>query len=330
MSPEQAEARPRALLGPLPATSIASAGPSTPLLSGHPPVTGKDVAEVLANVIRGHFPRPREHARWLDPALEAVCLKAMALKPVDRYATPSALARDVERWIADEPVSAHPEPFVRQARRWARHHKPLVAGASVVLLILPTAIAAIAIIWNQRNLAEFEKLTLQYYSLIEPPPETARTPGWTWDRFSRLGAAAGLNVRQRDHARLRSEVAACLSTVDVREWSPPEPSLFRLEPEPFRGIDIPDPACLAFSPDGRRLAALGQSKTTIPISFQIRVVDRNAGSARTLWCKTGGLVSGITALMRDESGEGARAIAFNPEGISWPWEHDVVGSISGT
>ena len=42
----------------------------------------------------------------IDPALEAVCLKAMALKPEDRYATCRALADDVERWAADEPVSA--------------------------------------------------------------------------------------------------------------------------------------------------------------------------------------------------------------------------------
>ena len=39
-------------------------------------------------------------------ALEAVCLKAMALKPEDRYAAPKALAEDVERWLADEPVTA--------------------------------------------------------------------------------------------------------------------------------------------------------------------------------------------------------------------------------
>ena len=35
----------------------------------------------------------------------------MALKPEDRYASPRALADDVERWMADEPVTAWREPL---------------------------------------------------------------------------------------------------------------------------------------------------------------------------------------------------------------------------
>ena len=47
----------------------------------------------------------------LDKALEAVCLKAMATRPEDRYPTPRDLADDLERWMADEPVTAWREPF---------------------------------------------------------------------------------------------------------------------------------------------------------------------------------------------------------------------------
>jgi hypothetical protein len=35
----------------------------------------------------------------------------MALRPADRYATPRALAEELERWAADEPVSAYHEPW---------------------------------------------------------------------------------------------------------------------------------------------------------------------------------------------------------------------------
>ena len=35
----------------------------------------------------------------------------MALRPEDRYESPRALADDVERWMADEPVSAYSEPW---------------------------------------------------------------------------------------------------------------------------------------------------------------------------------------------------------------------------
>ena len=51
----------------------------------------------------------------MPPALEAVCLKAMALRPEDRYASARALADDVEHWLADEPVSAYREPLAGAA-----------------------------------------------------------------------------------------------------------------------------------------------------------------------------------------------------------------------
>ena len=60
----------------------------------------------------------------------------MALRPEDRYATPLALAEDVERWIADEPVSAYREPWSRRAGRWRRRHRTAVAVATVAAALL--------------------------------------------------------------------------------------------------------------------------------------------------------------------------------------------------
>ena len=80
------------------------------LLTGRPPFEG-DVGDVLRAVQRGEFPPPRKLDPSIDRALEAVCLKAMAMKPEDRYASCHALAEDIERWMADEPVTAWREPF---------------------------------------------------------------------------------------------------------------------------------------------------------------------------------------------------------------------------
>src|SRR5262249_54786197 len=67
-------------------------------------------------------------------ALEAVCLKAMALKPGDRYATTRGLADDVERWLADEPVTAYREPWRDRLGRWSRRHRQLTTGVAGLLL----------------------------------------------------------------------------------------------------------------------------------------------------------------------------------------------------
>ncbi len=57
----------------------------------------------------------------------------MALKPEDRYPSAQALAEDVERWTADEPVSAFPEPFRERVRRWARRNRTAVTAAAAAV-----------------------------------------------------------------------------------------------------------------------------------------------------------------------------------------------------
>jgi tetratricopeptide (TPR) repeat protein len=107
------------------------------LLTGKPPQEGEDVGEVLRRVQRGEFAPPRQVDAEIDRALDAICLKAMAPQPTDRYATARALADDIERWTADESVSAWREPFSRRARRWGRRHRTLVV-AGVILLATAT------------------------------------------------------------------------------------------------------------------------------------------------------------------------------------------------
>ena len=79
------------------------------LLTGRAPVTG-DLDDVLRAVRQGDF-LPARRDPTIDPPLEAVCLKAMAHRPEDRYDSPKALSEDLERWMADEPVSAWREPM---------------------------------------------------------------------------------------------------------------------------------------------------------------------------------------------------------------------------
>ena len=64
----------------------------------------------------------------MPKALEAVCARAMAARPEDRYQSARALAADVERWLADEPVSAYRDPPRERLRRWAKSHRPLVTA----------------------------------------------------------------------------------------------------------------------------------------------------------------------------------------------------------
>src|SRR5262249_30124327 len=89
---------------------------------------------VLQKVQKGVFPPPRQIKGQVPAALEAVCLKAMALKPQERYATPRELAEEIERWLGDEPVRAYREPLLARAGRWVRKHPARTAAVGALLL----------------------------------------------------------------------------------------------------------------------------------------------------------------------------------------------------
>ncbi len=133
MSPEQASGR-LDLLGP--ASDIYSLGATLyTLLTGRPPIEGKDTVEVLRKAQLGEWLPVRQVKAEVPPALAAICQKAMALAPSARYATALEVAADVERWLADEPVSAHRETWTTRSRRWMRRHRTLVSTAVGVLVV---------------------------------------------------------------------------------------------------------------------------------------------------------------------------------------------------
>lgn len=107
------------------------------VLTGNPPFSAESREELKRKVLAGEFLPPRGRDATLDPALEAVCLKAMALKPEHRHASAQELGEDLRRWLADEPVSAYREPGHRRIARWRRRNRLLsgvLTGVSVVAL----------------------------------------------------------------------------------------------------------------------------------------------------------------------------------------------------
>ena len=145
MPPEQAEGR----LDELGATSdVYSLGATLYyLLTRKAPMSGGNVSEILEKVRKGDIPPPREVNPYTPPALQAICLQAMALAPEDRYQTPQQLADDIEKWIADEPVSVYQESFSQRFGRWLRRHRSwaLATATSLIVIAVISAVAAIFI-----------------------------------------------------------------------------------------------------------------------------------------------------------------------------------------
>jgi tetratricopeptide (TPR) repeat protein/tRNA A-37 threonylcarbamoyl transferase component Bud32 len=112
------------------------------ILTGVPPFDGADTPEVLKRVVQEPVVPPRQQVATVPPALDAVCRKALAKEPAQRYGSAGELAQEVGRWLADEPVTAYREPLAQRLGRWGRRHRTAVASAAALLV---TAVVALAV-----------------------------------------------------------------------------------------------------------------------------------------------------------------------------------------
>jgi serine/threonine-protein kinase len=152
MSPEQAAGRTEEL-GPT--TDVYGLGATLyEMLTGAAPVQG-NLFEVLSKVVAGSWKPPRQLSWAVPPALDAICCKAMALRPQDRYASAQELAKDVEAWLADEPVAAYGEPASARLRRWVRK-RPRRVTAAVVLLVTAVVGLTLGTVLLQRSKRQAE------------------------------------------------------------------------------------------------------------------------------------------------------------------------------
>ena len=125
------------------------------ILTGDAPHAGADTDDVIEKIIAGETRRPRDVNASVPPALDAVCRKALRSSASRRYAKASELADEIDRWLADEPVSVFREPIGARLARWARRHRNWMYAtlAVVVAVIVVSTVASVRL----QRLAERER-----------------------------------------------------------------------------------------------------------------------------------------------------------------------------
>jgi len=150
MSPEQAVGRPTS-----PASDLYSLGVILyAIVTGNSPYDAPPGSDRLQLVREAVLVPPRQRDPSLPRALQAICLKAMAARPEDRYVTPRALAEDLAKWLADEPVSAYRQGYSARLGRWARRYRAGVQAATLALVVMAVLATTAAVLVDQARRGE--------------------------------------------------------------------------------------------------------------------------------------------------------------------------------
>ncbi len=186
------------------------------ILSGAAPYCGRSSDEILQKVRTLPPPKPSEVNPPVPRALEAICLKAMARRPEDRYSNAVDVAVDVQHWLDDEPVSSCPELPWERAFRWMRRHPTVtVSGLAAIVTLLAAVTLGTVLVQrervkalaatrlaadNARRAAEAETLAAQ--KEVEAT-RLAREANEARLQASNFSAVARLAMAEADAARTR-------------------------------------------------------------------------------------------------------------------------------
>jgi tetratricopeptide (TPR) repeat protein/tRNA A-37 threonylcarbamoyl transferase component Bud32 len=119
------------------------------LLTGRPPFQGATALETLEQV-RSTEPVPLH--RWrpkLARDLETICLKCLEKEPGRRYPSAQALAEDLERFLAGEPIQARTASTWERARKWARRRPAIAALSGALLAVAILGLGLVTWQWRQ-------------------------------------------------------------------------------------------------------------------------------------------------------------------------------------
>ncbi len=153
MAPEQASGKSGAI-GP--ACDVYALGAILyECLTGRPPFKAATALDTILQVMSDEPVPPRQLQSTTPRDLETICLKCLHKEPQQRYLTAEALAADLRRFQADEPIAARPRGRWERAWRWCRRNKAVAAavGFAVLFLVVGTGVSITLAFWAMANAA---------------------------------------------------------------------------------------------------------------------------------------------------------------------------------
>jgi eukaryotic-like serine/threonine-protein kinase len=148
MAPEQAEGKTKEI-GPA-ADQYALGAILYELVVGRPPFRGATVLDTLEQVKTAEPVPPGRLVPGLSRDVETIALKCLQKDPGKRYESVTALAEDLRRFQAGEPIVARPVGSLERTWRWCRRN-PALAGSLGATATVLAAVVVIAVLYADRE-----------------------------------------------------------------------------------------------------------------------------------------------------------------------------------
>jgi WD40 repeat protein/serine/threonine protein kinase len=231
---------------PRPSTRLSESNPSLPTISAQ---RRMDPAR-LTRLVRGE--------------LDWIVMKCLEKDRSRRYETAAGVAADLRRYLDDEPVLACPPSAAYRFRKLARRHRSAVVTAAAVVLAVVVAVV---------GLATSSLLTASALQSVTRAKEDLRRDGY----FYRI-MLAHRELSADDLLRASELLAECPEDLRAWEWN----YLTRLcREDPLILRDKAEVNSVAFSPDGRFLAAAGGDRAIKVWDSRTGHLIRTIGNAHT-------------------------------------------------
>jgi WD40 repeat protein/serine/threonine protein kinase len=219
-------------------------------LTGEVPFRG--VAHLVLQQVLNDEPRPPRRLNDRMPRdLETICLHCLHKEPGQRYPSAGALAEDLRRFLAGEPIQARPIRSWERVVKWARRRPAIAALLALVVLLTVSGFGLVTWQWRRAETARWE--------LADKANElTEKARQLQIKNYVRNIALAANEIAMGNTGRAEELLDECLE--DLRDWEwhylkrrlrdfPPLTLPLGQRISGGKGFDF------AFSPDGRQLAA---------------------------------------------------------------------------